>query len=78
MTPAEYKRQQAADRRAEREAAEAHALAPGVPYGHGWESMRRQDFDSSVPLSLLDETTARAGSSTRRKADATGTPDIFD
>lgn len=34
ISPAEYKRQQAADRRAERAAAEAHALAPGVPYGH--------------------------------------------
>lgn len=78
MTPGDYKRQEAAARRDERQAAEdAAAIAPGVPYGGGWASMRRHDFDDSVPLSLIDESTARAGSSTRRKNDATGTPDIF-
>lgn len=76
LSPAEYKRQQAAARREERAAAEAHAIAPGVPYG--WADMRAQDFDDSIPLSLIDESKVRAGASTRRKKDATGTPDIFD
>lgn len=81
-TLGEYNRQGAAARRREQEQAVAEAEAQHGAYAHvieasGWESMRRQDFDTSEPLSLLDERSVRAGQSTRRKPDAAGTPDMF-
>lgn len=44
----------------------------------GWSAMRRQDFDKSEPLSLLDDSTVRAAQPMKpAKDDAAGTPDMF-
>lgn len=69
-----------ADARANRRALEdAHEAEHGA-YAHlTYATMRRQDFDTSEPLSLLDEAPIRAAQPTKPKApDTTGTPDMFE
>jgi hypothetical protein len=82
-TLGEYNRQAAAARRDDREAAVAVVEAQHGAYAHviehpdTWATMRRQDFDTSEPLSLIDAGTVRAGQPTTRPDDAAGTPDMF-
>jgi hypothetical protein len=42
--------------------------------GQDWQQMTAADFDASAPLTLF---AIEGGAMTRRKADRTGTPDLF-
>lgn len=74
LTVAASKAEARRSRQAEEEAHEAEF----GPYSHlTYARMRRQDFDSSVPLSLMDDSTVRAAQPHKAKADAMGTEDMF-
>lgn len=49
----------------------------GPPIEPGWSELRRQDFDSSIPLSLIDESTINAAQPMKSKTDSMGTADMF-
>jgi hypothetical protein len=47
---------------------------PDTPAGQNWQQMGAADFDASKPLTLF---AIEGGAMTPRKADRTGTPDLF-